>query len=1430
VRRPPIPLLLTAVLFGATGLAYAQEVSVRSRTTGATVRASADKIVVRPRAGLSPMERARLHSDYRARVLEHLPLTDLDVVAVPAGETVDSLLDEYAADGRVDLAEANILFTPERVPDDPLYAVQRHLTQIRCPAAWDVTTGSDSVVVAIIDTGVDLDHPDLEGAIWHNPNDPVNGIDDDGDGLVDDWCGWDYVDGDNTPEPSPDGIDNNGADGIDENVTHGTQVAGCVAAIGNNGVGVSGVSWSTKLMVLKVFPDDGAGDLGKIAEAMMYAIAHGADIINLSLGGGYNRVMDSAIDEAFSRGVLVVAAAGNGGTNLDNEPASPVSNDRGSNKVLGVAAVTDTDRKAAFSSYGRRAVDVCAPGVGVLTTTFYDGTIEFPHLYETGSGTSFSTPIVSGIAALVMSVRPDLSGAALRNRLIAATDPVDSLNPGYEGMLGSGRVDAELAVSDALERRPSVPNEPQPAVGASGLGSSATLSWRASTDPFGEPVAYDVYFGDQEPPPLRYTTSDASVDVSGLVTGHAYRWRVVARNASGWQAQGPVWGFVAGSEDGFEPDDTPEQAAAAEPDGRLVRRVLTAGDSDYVALDATAGVTYELRTYVSVPGGAAVEATAKDTGASVRASTGTDTVLTLYDSDLVLIAENDDTQYGQDLASRLLWTCQGAGRYYVRVRGYSGDTTGPYDLVIGTWSDGTAEPPTLPSDPQPADLAVNVDPAATISWHGGTAAGGQQVRYDVVMSSPDDPVFNTATDLSEQRFAPVGLRDGVTYGWRVRARDSSGAVTAGPEWRFTVGLGDPYEPDDLPQTAGAILPGGAEQVHAFVGAGDVDHVRFSAQAGEEYTVITGRASGLPYSAAKLDLLGPDGTVVATGVQTVGYTPAQAGAFVVRLTPVAGEGFYRLQVTGPRPEAAAITVSVEPADLRYGERLLASGSVTDALGVPIPGVSVDLELGGSAGTLADSVASDARGAFSVEIDSARFPLGLSRLTARVHAAHGIAAESAFTTSLSHEFPVAVGGRALRIVSSPVGGTPEDLFGVGPSAEGHSLAAYSPSEGAYIVHYGLQVAIEPGIGYFIKQVGAMTLRATAGSMPDPTRPYVIPLEAGWNLVGNPYAAPLVWNIDAIKVRRAGTTVGTLREAAQAGLVDPYVWAWDPDGDAYTLVFDALVTGGQKGVLDPYEGAFIKVGEPDLAFEIPAPAASTARSASTGARRGRAGWLRLEVTSADGRADALYADLAGEAPGSGAAPPVAPGREGDAAAVFLVSGVRAAIASVSRWAPAIIELKAGHTAGPVTVAAPDMRALPRDIRPVLVDTASGRAADLRSGAQLTVGLAAGETRLVRLELADAASKLTIRIDDASGTTRGEHVTAVTSRPADISALVLNAAGRVVRSIPLGERPGGQVEILWDGRCDTGSSVPAGSYVVLIRAESADGQRATARVEVSR
>jgi len=1430
LRQPRIALLLIGVLLSAANLAHSQELSVRSRTTGATVRASADKIIVRPRAGLSTAERARLHSDHGARALKHLPLSGLDVVAVPAGKTVDSLLDEYSGDGRVDLAEANILFTPERVPDDPLYAVQRYLAQVHCPAAWDVTTGSDSVTVAIIDTGVDLDHPDLENAIWHNPNDPINGVDDDGDGLVDDWCGWDYVDDDNTPDPSPDGIDNNGTGGIDENVTHGTQVAGCVAAIGNNGVGVTGVAWSAKLMILRVFPDDGAGDLGLIAEAMMYATAHGADIINLSLGGGYNRAMDSAIDEAFGRGVLVVAAAGNEGQDLDAEPASPVSNDRGNNKVLGVAAVTDSDRKAAFSSYGREAVDVCAPGVGVLTTTYYDGTIEFPHLYERRSGTSFSSPIVSGIAALVMSARPDLRGAALRDRLIAATDPVDSLNPGYEGKLGSGRVDASLAVSDALERRPSVPSGPDPSVGASGLGSSTTLTWRASTDPLGEQVAYDVYFGDQEPPPLRYTTSDTSVEVSDLVAGHAYRWRVVARNVSGWQTEGPVWGFVAGSQDAFEPDDTPEQATSVQPDGRLVRHLLTAGDSDYVALDATGGVTYELRTVVSVPGGTVVEAAAKGADASVRVSTGTDTLLTLYDSDLALMVENDDTQYGQDLSSRILWTCRESGRYFARVRGYSGETTGPYDLVIGTWSEGTAQPPTAPSDPQPADLAVNVDPTATLSWHGGLAEPGRQARYDVVISSPDDPAFNTATDLSEQRFAPVGMRDGVTYKWRVRVRDSSGAVTVGPEWRFTVGLGDPYEPDDTRDTASAILPGGAEQVHAFGGTEDIDHVRFSAQANEAYTVSTGRASGLPYSAAKIDLLGPDGTVVATGVQTVAYTPQQAGVFVARFTPVAGEGFYRLQVAGPRPEAAAIAVDAEPADLRYGDRLLVTGSVADSLGVPIPGLPVDLELAGSGETLSDGLASDARGGLSVELDSARFPLGLSRLAASVQEAPAITAEAAFTTTLWHEFPLAVGGRALRIVSSPVGGTPEDVFGAGPSADGHSLAAYDPAAGAYIVHTGIQVAIEPGRGYFVKQVGAMILRATAGTMPDPSRQYVIPLEAGWNLMGNPFAAPLVWNIDAIRVRRAGATVGTLREAAQAGLIDPYVWAWDPDGDAYTLVFDALVTGGRKGVLDPYEGAFMLAREEGLALEIPAPAASAAHLASVAAGRRSAGWLMLDVSSREGTVRTLYADLRGNALGSGAAPPVAPGREGRAAAAFIGSDGRAAIASVSRWTPATIEVCAGHSGGAVTIAAPDMRAVPRDTRPVLVDTSTGRAVDLRSGGALTLNLAADETRLVRLELADDAGKLTVRIDDASQTTRGAHVTAQISRPADVSVAVLNAAGRVVRSIALGERPQGQVEVLWDGRSDAGSSMPSGSYVLLIRAEAADGQRATARVGVSR
>ena len=284
-------------------------------------------------------------------------------------------------------------------PNDSLLDVSWHHTNVQSEAAWDVTTGSDSVLIAILDTGVDTDHPDLIDNFYLNPGEiPDNGIDDDLNGYVDDTLGWDFSGTESNPTP-------------DNNVNHdwnwhpyhaedhGTHCAGIAAGVGDNEIGIVGVAFHSKIMPIKIFPNS-YDDV--ITAAMMYVADNGADIMSCSWGGGPNSsTLNSAILYARdTKNCLVIAAAGNDGSSSIFYPA-------GSPGVLSVGATTGSDARASFSNYGNW-VDLCAPGAGIWSTT--DPANPFhSDLYQAWDGTSMACPMVAGVAALVRSQFPNLS-------------------------------------------------------------------------------------------------------------------------------------------------------------------------------------------------------------------------------------------------------------------------------------------------------------------------------------------------------------------------------------------------------------------------------------------------------------------------------------------------------------------------------------------------------------------------------------------------------------------------------------------------------------------------------------------------------------------------------------------------------------------------------------------------------------------------------------------------------------------------------------------------------------------------------------------------------------------------------------------------------------------------------------------------------------
>jgi subtilisin family serine protease len=336
-----------------------------------------------------------------------------------------------------------------RVPDDTFYGRQWYLRQINAEQAWDKTVGSASVIVAVIDTGIDINHEDLKENIWTNPKEiPGNRIDDDHNGYVDDAHGWNFVSNTNDVRPRAAG---SSADGF----VHGTLVASLIGARGNNGIGITGVAWDVKIMPLTALDDTGQGSTERVAMAIRYAVTNGASIINLSLEG-YTRTQDveDALAFARSRGVLTMAAAGNSGLpegdDVDAVRVYPVclSQDQ-TFGVVGVGGTDTLDQKAEYANYGS-CVDLSAPGYNLFGARPVSYATTTQAGYEGGySGTSLAAPLVTGVAVLIKSVHPDWTAPQIRARLLQSVTPIDDVLPeSLRGKMGRGRLDAAMALED----------------------------------------------------------------------------------------------------------------------------------------------------------------------------------------------------------------------------------------------------------------------------------------------------------------------------------------------------------------------------------------------------------------------------------------------------------------------------------------------------------------------------------------------------------------------------------------------------------------------------------------------------------------------------------------------------------------------------------------------------------------------------------------------------------------------------------------------------------------------------------------------------------------------------------------------------------------------------------------------------------------------
>ncbi|HUO76975.1 MAG TPA: S8 family serine peptidase [Thermodesulfovibrionales bacterium] len=399
------------------------------------------ELLVKFRSGVVAASSSKVHHVLGAVSLKRFTLVpNLDHVRLPEGLSVKDAIIKYMEDPSVEYAEPNYIKRISKVPNDPLFAQQWGPTKIDAPGAWDTNTGNNNVIVAVIDSGIDLKHPDLIANIGPGSN---------------------FISNTSVPQ------DDNG---------HGTHVSGIIGAVGNNGIGVTGVMWNVKLMPLKFLDAEGNGFTSDEIDAIGFAVAHGAKVMNTSFAGSEFSCSEYAA--VSSANVLLIAAAGNETANNDTVPSYPASfsNPKDPNlidpaviskcgvsalpalpNVISVAATDQNDNLASFSNFGLNAVQVAAPGVNILSTIPLDlppcTTNPFEPNYDYCSGTSQATPFVSGLAGLIYSQNPNLSYLQVRSIIFSTVDILPSLNT---KILTSGRINAFRALTAPIVPRISI--------------------------------------------------------------------------------------------------------------------------------------------------------------------------------------------------------------------------------------------------------------------------------------------------------------------------------------------------------------------------------------------------------------------------------------------------------------------------------------------------------------------------------------------------------------------------------------------------------------------------------------------------------------------------------------------------------------------------------------------------------------------------------------------------------------------------------------------------------------------------------------------------------------------------------------------------------------------------------------------------------------
>jgi subtilisin family serine protease len=676
-----------------------------------------------------------------------------------AGAGAQDVLGWAARTAGVRYVEPDFAIAPNALPNDTSFSQLWGLhnigqsggvvdADIDAPDAWDTTTGSRNVVVAVIDTGVDYNHSDLTANVWRNAAEiAADGIDNDRNGFVDDVRGWDFA--------------NNDADPMDD-AGHGTHVAGTIGAVGGNGVGVAGVNWQVSIMPLKFLGADGSGSTSAAIAALNYATRmrrdFGVNIVasnNSWGGGGFSTALRDAIDAGGRAGMLCVVAAGNEGTNNDTTPSYPAS--YAGTSIITVAATDRSNRLASFSNFGSTGVDLAAPGVSIFSTVPGNS-------YASYSGTSMATPHVTGAVALLAAANPDATAAEIRSAILSSTTPLTAL----QGKVATGGLLNVNAAVGAIGTTPTPTPTPTPIGPFEPNNSLATAASLTLSDGRGTITAAvgDGEYGsaDVDLYSLRLEAGmrlTIDIDASSLSTPSALDSYVRLFDASGRQLAAND--DDAGSTDSLLTVTVPTAGtyyvgissygnAAYDPrragSGRSVTTVgnytatfttqasTSADAGDSMAAAATVPAAPETRVTGTIGDGAygrrdvdmyrvtlaAGQRLVIDVDArSLPVSSTLDSVLRVFDASRRQVAFNDDTDGSYD--SLVSFTPRVAGTYYVGVSGFGNAAYNP--ARAGSGRSGSAGD---------YALVMRFDPLTTLPTRGGNS-----VR---ALGVPDDPIAN----------------------------------------------------------------------------------------------------------------------------------------------------------------------------------------------------------------------------------------------------------------------------------------------------------------------------------------------------------------------------------------------------------------------------------------------------------------------------------------------------------------------------------------------------------------------------------------------------------------------------------------------------------------------------------------------------------------